>query len=52
MLQTLRAISAQRQVILFSQERAVLAWAQANLQEPRDRVVILERLETAKIVAA
>jgi DNA repair exonuclease SbcCD ATPase subunit len=51
-LDTLHALGRERQVILFSQERAVLAWAQVNLREPRDRVIVLERLDSAGIVAA
>jgi DNA repair protein SbcC/Rad50 len=40
-LRLLHALSRDRQIILFSQEDEVLAWAAANLQEPQDR---LERL--------
>ena len=41
-LQLLHAISRERQVILFSQEDAVLAWGEANLTEPQDRLVRLD----------
>jgi exonuclease SbcC len=34
----LHEISAERQVILFTQEEEVLAWAEQNLHEPRDRI--------------
>ena len=32
----IHAISRERQVILFSQEADVLAWAEANLEGPQD----------------
>lgn len=38
----LHQISETRQVILFSQEREVLEWAQGNLQNPQDRLVVLD----------
>lgn len=38
----LHAIRRERQVVVFSQEADVLAWAQVNLHEPQDH---LERLE-------
>ena len=41
-LNLLHAISKERQVIVFSQEDEVLAWAQAHLGAPQDR---LERLD-------
>ncbi len=41
-LQTLHTISRERQVILFSHDREVLAWAESNLEEPRDRLVRLD----------
>lgn len=42
LLQCLHAVSRERQVIAFSQEDDVLAWARRNLNDPRDR---LERLD-------
>ena len=41
-LDTLRALSESTQVILFSQEQQVLDWARQHLQEPRDRVILLD----------
>jgi exonuclease SbcC len=41
-LDLLHAISRERQVILFSQEDEVLAWAESNVTDPQDHV---ERLE-------
>lgn len=43
-LNILHAISRERQVILFSQEADVFAWAQANLREPEDRLIPLRRI--------
>ena len=40
-LETLRAISRETQVILFTHEDDVLAWAKEHLAEPEDRVVVL-----------
>jgi DNA repair exonuclease SbcCD ATPase subunit len=40
-LDTLYAISRERQVILFSQEPQVREWAEANLREPHDRLRLL-----------
>ena len=40
-LDMLRTLSGERQVILFSQEVDVLAWAEANLGEPESRLVRL-----------
>ncbi len=40
-LETLLALSQERQVILFSQEAAVLAWAETHLQKPRHALVHL-----------
>ena len=40
-LETLRAISRETQVILFTHEDDVLAWAREHLSEPEDRVVEL-----------
>jgi exonuclease SbcC len=39
----LHRISETRQVILFSQEREVLEWAQENLRGPQDSLVVLDR---------
>jgi len=43
-LQTLHGISRERQVVVFTQEDAVLAWARAHCQTPRDRVIPLPPL--------
>jgi exonuclease SbcC len=40
-LDVLRELSTERQVILFTQEDAVLKWARQKLVEPRDRIVEL-----------
>lgn len=40
-LDTLLALSEATQVILFSQEQEVLDWARRRLQEPRDRLIML-----------
>ena len=40
-LTTLQAISREAQVILFTHEDDVLAWAKEHLSEPQDRVVVL-----------
>jgi uncharacterized protein YhaN len=40
-LETLRAISRERQVVVFTQEAAVLEWAGATLFGPHERVVRL-----------
>ncbi len=40
-LETLWAISRETQVILFTHEDDVLAWAREHLSEPEDRVVVL-----------
>lgn len=40
-LETLKALSEERQVILFSQEEEVLSWARAELQEPQHSVMEL-----------
>ncbi len=40
-LATLRELSGERQVILFSQEQAVLDWAERTLAPPRDAIVRL-----------
>jgi exonuclease SbcC len=42
-LDVLHEISGERQVILFAQEDAVLAWAKTSLVEPGDRLVELDR---------
>lgn len=41
-LDLLHAVSRERQVIVFSQEEEVLAWAQANLREPQGHVARLD----------
>ncbi len=41
-LRVLHAISRERQVLVFSQESDVLAWAQGNLNEPQDHIECLE----------
>jgi DNA repair exonuclease SbcCD ATPase subunit len=48
MLELLHELSRERQVILFSQEEEVLAWAQATLEAGRDALI---RLDEAAIVA-
>ena len=40
-LDTLLALSEATQVTLFSQEQEVLDWARRRLQEPRDRLIML-----------
>ena len=40
-LEVLHALSADRQVILFSHDADVAAWAAASLREPRDRLIRL-----------
>ena len=40
-LDVLRAVSADRQVVLFSHDAEVLAWADSSLSGPRDRVIRL-----------
>jgi uncharacterized protein YhaN len=42
-LDALHVISRERQVILFSQESQVRAWAEANLADGRDRLELLQR---------
>ena len=41
-LETLQAVSRQRQVILFTQEEAVQSWAQDHLEHPHDQVICLD----------
>ncbi|HEY8766201.1 MAG TPA: hypothetical protein VIP09_02885 [Dehalococcoidia bacterium] len=41
MLTVLKAISAERQVVLFSQELDVYEWAKRNLSEPEGKVICL-----------
>ena len=41
MLDVLHALSADRQVILFSHDDEVVAWAASSLREPRDRLIRL-----------
>jgi hypothetical protein len=41
-LETLQAISTERQIVLFTQEEDVLAWAEATLpNNPQDQLVRL-----------
>ena len=47
LLDTLKAVSETRQVILFSQEEEVLAWAKKNLLEPQSRIVELTPATTS-----
>jgi uncharacterized protein YhaN len=42
MLQVLHRLSAERQVVLFTHDDDVVAWAQEALQAPQDRLVRLE----------
>lgn len=51
-LRALHAISRERQVIVFTQEKQVLAWAEANLQAERDAVARLDRPQPIAIAAA
>ncbi len=44
LLAMLRQVSAERQVILFSQEPEVLEWAEADLEPPQNMLVRLEPL--------
>ncbi len=44
LLDILHVLSADRQVILFSQEAEVLAWAERNLRERQDRLIHRERI--------
>jgi DNA repair exonuclease SbcCD ATPase subunit len=44
-LELLHRDSTERQVILFSQQDVVLAWARGRLTEPRDRLIELPRPE-------
>jgi exonuclease SbcC len=41
MLQLLHEISADHQVILFTQEQEVVTWAEGNVKDPRDKLVAL-----------
>lgn len=41
-LSLLKSISQERQIILFSQEEDVLAWAAANMDPSRDRILTLD----------
>lgn len=45
LLELLHEISRQRQVILFSQEDDVRAWAERRLREPCDRLIVLDPKE-------
>jgi uncharacterized protein YhaN len=40
-LETLHSLSRDRQIVVFTQEDAVLDWAQARLVPPRDAVIAL-----------
>jgi exonuclease SbcC len=44
-LQALHILSRERQVILFTQEESVLAWAQPTLHDPPDRIIMLHATE-------
>jgi uncharacterized protein YhaN len=44
LLDLLHDVAGERQVVVFSQEEAVLAWAERRLQGPRDALVRLEPL--------
>ena len=46
-LQTLKTISDERQIILFTQEEEVLDWARQNLLEPQHRIESLLELVTS-----
>lgn len=46
-LSCLQALSQERQVILFTQEADVLAWARANLDAPEDQLTVLDRVALA-----
>ncbi|MBI3969911.1 MAG: AAA family ATPase [Chloroflexi bacterium] len=47
-LAALHALSEERQIILFSQDESVLAWAESTLSDERDRI---ERLSAAPVAA-
>jgi len=47
MLELLHEVSRERQVILFSQEEEVLAWAQATLEAGRDALIRLDEAAVA-----
>ena len=51
-LDVLHAISADRQVILFSHDDEVVAWASESLREPRDRLVRLTGRSTTTLAEA
>ncbi len=42
MLELLHEMSRERQVVLFTQEDHVRAWAETHLQEPQNRLVVLD----------
>ena len=42
LLEVLHRLSAERQVVLFSHDDDVIAWAQDALREPQDRLVRLQ----------
>jgi energy-coupling factor transporter ATP-binding protein EcfA2 len=42
MLDVLHALSADRQIVLFSHDAEVMEWAALTLREPRDRLIRLE----------
>lgn len=47
MLDVLHALSADRQIVLFSHDAEVMEWARLALGEPRDRLVRLGGLDTS-----
>ncbi|MBA3689612.1 MAG: hypothetical protein H0W81_12435, partial [Chloroflexi bacterium] len=47
MLDVLHALSADRQIVLFSHDAEVMEWARLALREPRDRLVRLGGLDTS-----
>ena len=42
MMELLHELSAEHQVILFSQEDEVVEWAQRNIDPARDQLVLLD----------
>jgi DNA repair protein SbcC/Rad50 len=52
MLDVLHALSADRQVILFSHDDEVVAWAAESLREPRDRLIRLVAPASRPLVEA
>jgi exonuclease SbcC len=52
LLEALAAISRERQVVLFTHDERVAAWAERRLDEPRDRLVRLGRPHEAEPAAS